>query len=167
MFLGVDKGTFSLSVVTPEDKNQMVFGGGEAVNNGVGKLFPAFILVGAGLMGANGEGGVEEKHPLLGPTLEVAGLGEIKAEIGFYFFVDIDKGGGESNAVGYGKGEAVSLAGAVIWILAEDDNLNFINGETVQGIKNKFRGRVNRAVFIFLFNKLGEVFKIGLIKFVF
>lgn len=58
MFLRVDDGAFFLGVGTPEDKDQALFLIGEGFNDSVGKALPALILVGAGLVGADGKSSV-------------------------------------------------------------------------------------------------------------
>ena len=60
MFLGVDKGTLSLSIVTPENENQVFFAVGKVMDDGVGKLFPTFILMTTGLVSSYRESSVEK-----------------------------------------------------------------------------------------------------------
>ena len=61
----------------------------------------------------------------------------------------------------------MSLAGTVVGVLAEDDDLNLVNRNRVESIENKFGRRKDGAVFVFLFDKFGQFLKIRLLKFVF
>lgn len=59
MIAGVDEGALFLGVVSPKNKDRMIFSFGEVVDNGVGKNFPAFVLVRSRKMSPDGEGGVQ------------------------------------------------------------------------------------------------------------
>lgn len=60
MSTSIDKTSFFLGIVAPENKDQVLFLAHQLVNYGVGKLFPALVLVGSGLVGTNSESGVEK-----------------------------------------------------------------------------------------------------------
>ena len=45
---------------------------GKSLDSRVGEQFPASVLVRPSLMGAHGEGGVEEEDALVGPASEIA-----------------------------------------------------------------------------------------------
>ncbi len=61
-----------MGVAAPENKDEVLFFVGDGFYDGICEFFPAFVAVGVGLVGANGEGGIEEKDTLFGPVLEVA-----------------------------------------------------------------------------------------------
>lgn len=63
---------FLLGETSPEDKDRVGAMGVDELDNGIGKLFPAFALVRAGLVGAYGEGGVEHQHTLVGPVADIS-----------------------------------------------------------------------------------------------
>lgn len=89
VFGGVDKSALPLGIIAPKNKNEVLLGFGEAMDDGVGKEFPTLILMGTSLMGPDGEGGVEQKDALLRPRFEVAGAGHVFTQVGFYFFVNV------------------------------------------------------------------------------
>lgn len=167
MFGGVDKSAFSLGVAAPENENEVFFGFGQTVNDGIGESLPALVLMRTGQMGPNSQGSVEKENSLLGPAFKVARPWHFHSQIGFDFFVNIDERRRRYDAVRNREGEAVGLAGAVVGILAEDDDPYLIDRDAIEGVENKFWGRVDGAVFIFVFDKFGEFSKIGFIKLIF
>lgn len=76
VFGAVDNFTLFLSVATPEEENEGGFEFREDLNGGIGELFPAFVLVGAGVASTDGESGIEEKNALLGPMIKIASFGD-------------------------------------------------------------------------------------------
>lgn len=82
-------GLFLLCRTSPkeDDNGAVLFVDGP--NDGIGELLPAHVLVGVGLMGSDGEYGIEEKNPLVGPGLEVAVVWNAATHIVAEFFVDI------------------------------------------------------------------------------
>lgn len=59
MSLGVDESAFALGIGTPKEENEVFFFLGNDSDDGVGEGLPAFVLVGARLMGPHGQRGVE------------------------------------------------------------------------------------------------------------
>ena len=76
MARGVDELRLALGIAAPEDEHKARLLLAERLDDGVGEAFPAPALMGAGLMLAHGEGGVEQEHALPGPACQVAGGGQ-------------------------------------------------------------------------------------------
>ena len=57
--VGIDKCAFALGIGTPKEENEILFFLGDDSDDGVGEGLPAFVLVGACLMGPHGQRGVE------------------------------------------------------------------------------------------------------------
>ena len=60
MFLTVDGGPFFAGVRAPQNKDEAGFLVIEGADDSVGEFFPALVLVGAGLVGFNGESGIKK-----------------------------------------------------------------------------------------------------------
>lgn len=71
MALTIDVGTFFAGVGTPENKDETGFLLIEDLNYSVSKLFPTFVLMGAGLVGPDSESGIKQKNALFGPMSEI------------------------------------------------------------------------------------------------
>ena len=97
----VYEGAFALGVSSPEDEDEVFFPVGQQADDAVGKGLPAVALVRACLVGAYGEGGVEQQHALPGPAGEVACGGWLGAYVVFNFLEDVDERRGEGNAIVY------------------------------------------------------------------
>ena len=161
MFFAVDDGTFVLGIFAPEEKDQVLFVVGEVFNRGVGEYFPALALMRAGLVGPDGEGGVEQKHPLLGPVGKVAGLGHGLADVGLKLLEDVLKRGGEGDAVNNRETEAVGLARAVVGILAENDNFGLINRAKVKGTEDVCGMGIDGVLPVFGFDEPRQLLEVG------
>lgn len=85
MLVAVDKSTFALRVCSPKDEYKVLFPFGKGADGGIGKCFPATVLVRACLVGTYGKRSVEQQHTLLCPAGKVAGSGSIGTDIILYF----------------------------------------------------------------------------------
>ena len=130
------------------------------MNDGVGESFPAFVLVGPGLISPNGKGGIEEEDSLFDPTIKIAGGVVGVAQIGFDLFIDILQRGGWFDAIRNGKGKSVCLTRTMIRILTKYDDLYLIHGQTVESVKDEFGRRIDGAGLVFLADKFGQIFEI-------
>ena len=164
MAVGVDDGTLFLGVCTPKEKDEVVFLIRESLDDGVGEGLPTFILVRSGLVGADGESGIEEENALVCPALEIACLGRSFSQVRSDFFVDIDKRRGNSDVIGDRKAETIGLTRAVIGVLTNDDDFNIVKGAVIKGIENKLWRGIDRGGLIFFSNKVGKLFKVWLVK---
>ena len=68
----INKRSFFLGIVTPEDEDQVIFLAGQLMNDGVSESFPAFVLVRTGLASSNCECGIEKEYSLFDPSVEIA-----------------------------------------------------------------------------------------------
>jgi hypothetical protein len=83
-------------------------------------------------------------------------------DIGVEFFEDIDQGRGRGDAFGYGKAQPMGLAGAVIRVLAQQDDLDLIDGGGVKGVENETTRRINADPAHFLrFQKGDDLQEVG------
>ncbi len=161
----VDEGAFPLGVGAPEKKYEVLFLVGEAADDGVGEGFPAFILVGARLVGAHGEGGVEEEDTLVGPAFQIARCGDGNTEVVFNLFEDVLERGRLLDAFGDGEGEPVRLSGTVIGVLSEDDDFGVVHAAMVEGVEDEFAGRIYPGLPVFVPDETGEGFKVRFLEF--
>lgn len=72
MLAAVDECFLGDGIAAPEEEDEAAATAGELADGGIGEEFPSMTLMTAGLVGTDGEGGVEEQYPLLGPAAEVA-----------------------------------------------------------------------------------------------
>lgn len=118
-------------------------------------------LVAAGLVGADGEGGVEQQHALVGPGGEVAaGGGEGGAEVGVDFGDDVFERRRHGDAMRHREAEAHGLAGLMVGVLAEDDHADTVERGAVEGGKYLAARGIAGVLAAFLhqeFLQLGEV----------
>jgi len=105
--------------------------GGHEVDDALGEAFPAAVGVAVCLVGAHGEAGVEHEHAAVGPGGEEAGVfggrrkgGVVLLEAG----VHVLEGGRGGGWCPDGEGEAVGLVVVVVGVLADDDDLDGVEG---------------------------------------
>lgn len=87
----VDQLGFADGIASPEEEHDTLTILRESLDGRIGELLPPLVLMRAGLVRPHGEGGVEQQHPLVGPTAEVArGGGDVDGEVGVDLLDDID-----------------------------------------------------------------------------
>ncbi|GIX60697.1 RNA recognition motif-containing protein [Babesia caballi] len=91
---------------------------------------PAVVLVGKGLAVDDGQGGVQHEDALLGPVGEVA-VAAFDADL----LEDVAQARRQRDAPGHGEGEAHGLAGLVVRVLADDDDLHLGEGNELEGVE--------------------------------
>lgn len=138
---------------------------GEFVNDGIGKCFPAFALMRCSLMRTYGKCGIEQQHPLLRPTGEVAARWNGDAEVALYLFEDVLQRRGKRNAVVHREAKPVSLTGFVVGVLSENDYLYLLERAAVECGENLFTRRINGVCGILLVYEPGELFEVTLVEF--
>ena len=137
----------------------------QSLYGGIGEEFPSSMLVRACLVGADGEGGVEKKHPLVGPVGEIArGERDVGAEVAVDFLNDIDEGGRHWDPCGDGEAETVCLAGFVVGVLSEDDHFHLVEGGMVECGKDVAPLGVAYILLPFGNEECLELFEIGSLK---
>lgn len=162
----VDEDLFFLGELAPEEEDDMFFAGRHLRDHGIGELGPADLGVAHGFIGAYGERGIEEEDALLGPVSEVAVVGDGHTDILTQFFKDIDEGGWRGDGFLDGEAEAVGLAGAMVGVLSQQDDLDLIEGSSVEGVEDKAAGRIDRPVaHLFVFEQGGDLAEIGFAEF--
>ena len=157
MARAVDESAFLLRVAAPKYKDQSIALRGEAANDGIGKLFPAVPLVRPGLMGADGECGVEQQHALFRPAAQAAGGGHGAAQVVGYFLKDVLQRRGKSHTVGHREAQAFRLPLLVIRVLPEDYHLDLVERAKVEGIENLPPRRVAHALPVLRVHKVDEL----------
>jgi len=168
MFCFVDEGLFFLREFAPEEEDGVFFLRRDLCDDGVGEFGPADLGVAHGFVGPNGEGGVEEEYALFGPVGEVAVVGDGHADVLVQFFEYIDEGRGRGDAFWDGEAEAVGLAGAVVGVLAEEDDLDLVEGGGVEGVKDEAAGGIDGfAGEAFRLEVVDDLEKIGFGEFLF
>ena len=129
--------------VAPEQEDDAVAAVGDRADHGIGELLPADPAVAAGHTGLHGQHRVEQQHALPGPVFEVRPAAHPDAEVGFDFPEDVDQRGRGGHAVRHGEGQAHRLAGAVVGILAEDDDFHLREGRELESPENLAAGRID------------------------
>lgn len=129
---------------------------GQRVNHGIGEGFPAFLLVGAGFVGFDREGGVNQKYALFGPAFKVAAGLRFVAEVAFDFLEDVLQGGRFGALLGHREAEAVGLTWFVVGILAQDNHLDSFKRAAVEGVEDVVAFGENGTLGIGCFDKGGQ-----------
>ena len=83
-----------------------------------------------------------------------------------YFFEYIDEGRGERYPILHGETKSVRLSRLVIRILAEDNDLHFIERAVLKSVEHIRTGRINSTLAVFLFNEIGQLLEIIFFKLV-
>ena len=162
---GVDEGFLGDGIAAPEQEDESVATGGEFADGGIGELLPAVALVRACLVGADGEGGVEQQHPLVGPSGEVArSEGDGGAEVAVDLLDDVDQRRRHGDAVGDGEAEAHGLPGFVVGVLPEDDDLHLVERRVVEGVEYLAARRIAGVLLPFGDEELLELGEVGRLK---
>lgn len=143
----------------------MFFLCGNGFDYGIGELFPALFLMGAGLIGLYGECGIQEQHSLSGPVVQIAGFWHIYFEIFGNFFVNILQRWGKGYVFIHGEAKTIGLPGTVIGVLAEDHHFYIFKRTEFESAENIFPFRIDFAGGIFFFDELDEIFKVFFIEF--
>ena len=168
VFCLVHEDLFFLGELTPEEEYHVFFGCRDFGDHGIGEFGPADLGVAHGFVGAYGQRGVEEKDALFRPVGEVAMAGDGHADVLVQLFEDVDKGGGRWNTFLDGETQAVGLAGAVVGVLSQQDDLDLVEGGCVEGVEDKATGGIDRFVaHLFVFEQGGDLGEVGFAKFLF
>src|SRR3989338_1806053 len=168
MFSAVYMCAFGFGVISPEDEDQILPFVGEFADDRVGKFFPPVPLMRAGIVRGHCECRIKEEYSLLCPALQIAGsVHKLLLQVTLYFFIDVLKRRREINSLTHGEAEAIGLSPAVVWVLPEYHDLNFIKRTELKSAENIFRWRVYDGVLVFAFNELPQFLEIILLELVF
>ena len=102
------------------------------------------LAMAGGGIGADGKNGVKEEHSLIGPVFQIAVFcfWRFNRQVAFYFFKDVYQRRRGIDAVRHGKRKPVRLPFAVIRVLAEDDDFDFVKRRKIEGVENLFGWRI-------------------------
>src|SRR3989344_843115 len=75
-------------------------------------------------------------------------------------FEDILKRGWQWHAFAHGKAKTIGLAGAVVRVLAKDDDFHFVERAEFKGAKDIFRRRINDGVLVLPFYEFSQLLDI-------
>ena len=85
----IDHISLRTGIATPKHIDEMVAMGGQRLDSGIGELLPAQRGMTICLMGADGERGVQQQHPLFCPARQIARGGDRCAEVCLNLLEDI------------------------------------------------------------------------------
>src|SRR5712691_3931236 len=125
VFPGVDKRALFLRVAPPEDEHQALALAVEHVDDGVGELLPALVLMAPGFPGFHGERCVEQEDALLRPASKMAVIRRLYPQIIFQLDEDILQAWRNIHSRPHGKTKAVRLIRSMARIRSEDDHVVF------------------------------------------
>lgn len=161
----VDEFAFAPGISSPKQKHQALPFFGQAMHHRIGKKFPAFVLMRAGLMGTNGEGGVEQQDSLAGPAFQIARGQRLQAQILTNFAKDVFERRGQSHPLLYREAKPVGLSWFVIGILSQNYQPDLFKRAEIKSVKNQ-RGRgIDRVLSVFLADKGSKAGKIIFFEF--
>lgn len=164
--MGIDHGSFSLRIGTPEHVYDAFPMTGDGLNDGIGKLFPAMSGVRGGFVGAYRQYGIEQQHALFRPSIQVTAVRIRSSRIGLYFLENIDERRGERDAVIDRKAQSVGLSFSVIGILSDDDDPDVLRPAFVQRPEDITSRREDTTCGVFPFNEIDQIGKIGFFELV-
>ena len=108
------------------------------IDDGIGDLFPSLASVREWRVLANREHGVEQQDSVSPPVREISGAWGRDAKIGFEFAVDILERGRERSSLGDRECQTMSLSGAMIGILSQDEATDLLRGGEFEGAEQMF-----------------------------
>ena len=149
-------------VAAPQHVDQVLAAGGQCAYGGVGELLPAQRGVAVGLVGTDGQRGVEQQHALTGPPSQVARWRHGCARVVLYLLEDVLQRGRKGHAVLHREGESVGLSWLVVGVLTYDDHLHLVEGAQVEGIEDEASRRVACRGGILVAHGVGELLEVGL-----
>jgi len=138
----------------------MLFLSVDDADHSICEFFPTTSLMRTCLMLAHGEGGVEQKHTLLGPTGEVATGGNGGTSVVLYLLEDVEQRRGKRHSVVDRETQSMGLTWLMIGILSQKDYLQLLEWTEIEGIENQTGGRIALVLAILLpdeRHKLSEV----------
>ena len=107
----------------------------DATDYGIGKGFPTSALMRCCLTGPYGKNRIKQKDPLTGPTRQISALGTRCSNILTYLLENVSERRREQDSGLDRKAEAMGLAGLVIRVLTQNDQLDTFERTKVEGIE--------------------------------
>lgn len=137
----------------------------QCLNHGIGKRLPSPALMASGCMGTHRERGIQQQHPLFGPSSEVSRSRDRPSQILFYLPENILQRRWKRHAVVHREAESVSLPILMIRVLTNNDHLHLIKRTQIKSIENQSTRRETCSLRIFLPYKISQIREIRLLKF--
>ena len=161
MLLCINQFALTSGKISPQHKHHAVAVVRDAADYSVREVFPAYFAMRCRRTGADCENRVQKQHSLSGPVFQIRPPGHSHSEVVFDFLEYVFQGWWSRNTVGNGKGQAHSLAIAVVWVLSEYHYFNFVKRSEFKSPEYVLAGRENRHSGSFfgveIFHQLGEV----------
>ena len=135
---GIDRFGLVLRGLSPQQEDHFLALLVDDRDDLVGELLPAALGVRVGLAVLDREGGVEQEDALLRPLAEVAVLGhrELDLLVAAQVLVDVLERGRRRHWLEHAEAEPVRLAGLVVGILPDDDDLDGGDGRHLEGVED-------------------------------
>src|SRR5207302_961335 len=111
--------------------------------HGIRKYLPALVAMRVGLMGADGEHGVEQQDTLVRPGNEAAARRRGDVHVDHELLEDVDERRWRPYTRRHRKRQSMGLALVVVRILSQDDDADRNKRGVLQSIKNEIVGRIN------------------------
>jgi len=160
----VDESSLSACWSAPKHEDEVVATPVQGGDGGIREGFPALAAVAESLMFANRETRVEQEHPLLRPSSQVAALWNGCSRLSLYLLEYILERWRERYAVVHAEAKSVCLSWAVIRVLPEDDHTNFIERCRIESVEDEPSRRIASARSIFLSHELRQRLEVRLVK---
>lgn len=132
VFLAVDAGDALPGRRAPGEEDDTASAhAGHGVQGFLGEALPAFIRVAVGLVGADGQAGVEHEHAALGPRRQQPAFVRRRLEgrvVVLDALVHVGQRRGRGRRRPHGEREPVRLVVVVVRVLADDDGFDFVEG---------------------------------------
>ena len=149
---------------TPEHVNNTLALCCQSADCSIGELLPTQRSMTVSLMGTDSKCGVQEQHPLLGPTRQVTrGRNGCTQVIG-NLLENILERWREWHTILHRKAQSVRLSWFMIRVLSQNDHLYPIKRSLVKGIEDESTGWIAYSCTIFLTNRLCQLHKIRFIE---
>ena len=137
---------------------------GQGMDGSIGEGLPTQGRMAVGLMGTDGQGGVEQQHSLFGPSCEIATRWDGCAEVLLNLLEDILQRRWKQHTVLYGEAQTMCLSWLVVGVLSDDDHLDLVEGTEVEGIEDERARRIARTHPVFLTDGSGELGEVGFVE---
>ncbi len=128
MPLPIDHGCFPTGCTSPQHEDQTASPGIQHFDDPIGELLPPLLPMAVGLMSPHREHGIQQQDALIRPMGEVAMLRNRHTERRVQLLVDVLQRRRNPDPTTDGKAQPVGLTGAVVGVLAQDDDANSIEG---------------------------------------
>ena len=151
-------------IAAPEHVDQMFALRGQCTDGSIGERLPPQRGMAVGLMGPDGQRGVEQQYTLFSPARQVAREWYGRAEVLLNFLEDVLQRGRKLDAVLHREAESVSLTRLMVGILSDDDHLDLVEGTKVEGVEDERTWRIACRRPIFLTDSSSELSEVRFVE---